>query len=501
MKKQITFFFALMLASMLVANNIDVTNIKLTGQDATSDFTLVKFDISWGNSWRTSSVPNNWDAAWVFVKYRVTVANGGDGLWKHAWLNNGGHTAPGGSSINIGLLNPASSFNATTNPGLGAFIYRDADGSGDFGITGVKLRWNYGVNYKSGTTPIDDNDVVDIQVFAIEMVYVPGGAFTVGSGGTEYASFTNGSWTSGATLPLSIASEDILTVSQSNGNLWYTTPGLPTYVGDRAGPIPAAFPKGYAAFYCMKYEMSQQEYVDFLNNLTQTQATARKYNKPTPNYRYEITGSAVGSYSTTNPYVACSFLSWADVAAYLDWSGLRPMTELEFEKACRGTATAVADEYAWGTTTIAPNAGITNPGQNNETSSSNGNCSYDNTVQGPMRVGAFATSSSDRTASGSTYYGIMEMSGNLFERPVTVGTAKGRAFTGTHGDGELDASGNANASTWPGGADPDGSGFRSSGWVSLSTHLRVSERNYAAYFDPDDRRLNDNGGRGVRMAP
>ena len=29
-------------------------------------------------------------------------------------------------------------------------------------------------------------------------------------------------------------------------------------------------------------------------------------------------------------------ISWSDMSAYLDWSGLRPMTELEYEKACRG---------------------------------------------------------------------------------------------------------------------------------------------------------------------
>jgi hypothetical protein len=37
------------------------------------------------------------------------------------------------------------------------------------------------------------------------------------------------------------------------------------------------------------------------------------------------------------------------MAAFADWSGLRPMSELEYEKACRGYNTpAVPNEYAWG---------------------------------------------------------------------------------------------------------------------------------------------------------
>jgi hypothetical protein len=60
----------------------------------------------------------------------------------------------------------------------------------------------------------------------------------------------------------------------------------------------------------MKYGISQQQYVDFLNSLTQTQATTRKFTGS--GQRYTITGSAVGSYVTTNPYVACNCLSWSD---------------------------------------------------------------------------------------------------------------------------------------------------------------------------------------------
>ena len=72
----------------LMANNIQVSNITLTTKDTANNFRIVQFNLSWENSWRIATAPFNYDAAWVFVKYRITVANGGDGLWKHAFLNN-----------------------------------------------------------------------------------------------------------------------------------------------------------------------------------------------------------------------------------------------------------------------------------------------------------------------------------------------------------------------------------------------------------------------------
>ena len=302
-----------------------ISNPVLTAAVPADKYVMVQFNLGWDNSWRTSSGPNNWDAAWVFVKYRVS---GGD--WHHATLHSSGHNGGTGTSATV---TPAAD-------GTGAFIYRSGDGSGAFAISGAQLRWDYGVN------GVADDAVVDIRVFAIEMVYVPQGAFALGSGGTEAGAFYLYPTTTNTYL---VSSEAEITVGTGAGNLYY--PNTSGYSGDQTGPVPAAFPKGYNAFYCMKYEISQQQYVDFLNSLTQTQATARKYTGSTN--RYGITGSEVGSYATTNPYVACNYLSWMDGAAYSDWAGLRPLTELEYEKACRGTLTAVANEYAWGTATIA----------------------------------------------------------------------------------------------------------------------------------------------------
>lgn len=475
------------------ANNIVLSNISLTGLNVIDHYTMVRFDISWENSWRSSSSPNNWDAAWVFVKYRVAA-----GDWNHAWLNNDGHINPAGSTVATGLLKPDSAFDPMINPGLGVFIYRDADGTGTFSINSVQLRWNHGAN------GVNDNEIIDIRVFAIELVYVPQGNFYAGSGGTETSAFYKFPAT---TDPYQLTSEDEINVGPATDHLYYNSS---TYGGDQLGPVPAAFPKGYNAFYCMKYEISQQGYVDFLNSLTQSHANKRKYNGT--GHRYAITGNTAGSYTTVNPCVACNNLNWADLTAYFDWSGLRPLTELEFEKACRGPIAPVPDEYAWGTTGIAISSyTLINSGSDNENiasnySNANGNAAFNLTtphngsINGPVRVGIFAGNGSNtgRVTAGATYYGIMEMSGNLLEHFVTVGNPAGRAFTGMHGNGALNASGNADVTNWP-GISSLGAGFRGGYWYYYAWYLRISERSGAAGTDAT--RYDSDGGRGGRSAP
>ena len=110
------FYLALLLlgSSHLLANNIEVNNVSLTGQNTTDGFTLVQFDLSWENSWRISVGPANWDAAWVFVKYRV---NGN--LWQHATINLTGGNTPGGAELDV------------ADDLTGAFLFRSADGTGN----------------------------------------------------------------------------------------------------------------------------------------------------------------------------------------------------------------------------------------------------------------------------------------------------------------------------------------------------------------------------------
>ncbi len=119
-------------------------------------------------------------------------------------------------------------------------------------------------------------------------------------------------------------------------------------------------------------------------------------------------------------------------------------------------------------------------------------------VQGPMRVGNFGQGVNTRLGVGATYYGIMEMSGNVSERTVTVGNATGRGFTGINGNGILDATGNADAANWP-GTNAIGAGIRCCNWDFTAIYLRVSGRSLAA--KSLSTRDYGNSGRGVRVAP
>jgi formylglycine-generating enzyme required for sulfatase activity len=277
-----------------------------------------------------------------------------------------------------------------------------------------------------------------------------------------------------------------------------------------------AFPKGYAAFYCMKYEVTQGQWVDFFNTLTDAQKATRDITSSTgKNSDGVVSRNTVawttGDATSTRRDRACNFLSWADGCAFADWAGLRPMTELEFEKACRGPLTPVADEFAWGTATIMANASRTISGTENGTETitsdtSLGGCNYGNLAHtggdagsGPLRAGIFATNGSSRVSAGASYWGIMELSGNLWERPVMVGNATGRTFTGLHGNGVLDVStGDADVTGWP-GTTATGAGFRGGGWWAAGVYVRASDRFYGPYVVAT--RSEDIGSRSVRVAP
>ncbi|MBK9148705.1 MAG: hypothetical protein IPM12_12925 [Flavobacteriales bacterium] len=498
-----------LISAAALGNNIQVSNTTLTNNTGTT--VQVQFDLSWEHSWRGVGMPN-WDAAWVFVKYR-----NGAGVWSHANLTATGHVVPSGATLDLGLVDNTVAYDAITNPYVGGFLYRDADGVGTFSLTGVQLQWDYsalGLTY---------TDIAQVQVFAIEMVYVSQGAFFVGSGGSEIRSLTNGSTTVPPSVPFQITSEAAINAATSAGSLWSLSGAM------TAGTIPAAFPKGFAAFYCMKYQLSQQGYVDFLNTLTFTQQLQRGQLQPTNAvgsgpfqliYRNSIDIQATGANPGTPAIYACNlngdanfgdatdgkdlvmnYMSTTDLLAYLDWSGLRPMSELEYEKACRGTAAPVPNEYAWGMATANAINGVslTNPGAANEGiatgySTTIGNYSTGNVAR---RVGIYAANpgNSGRVTAGASFYGIMELSGSVCDPAVQARNASGRIHTGLQGNGALAANGNTDVATWSPSNLPWRGGYYGSG-------SQVSYGGACGSNGPCTTGRDQNtGGRGVRTAP
>ena len=132
--------------------------------------------------------------------------------------------------------------------------------------------------------------------------------------------------------------------------------------------MPSTFPLGFNAFYCMKYEITTAQYVAFLNTLTYNQQL-RLQEDPNTTPPTSIKGTVMNarhgySIEVNTPGVSTTSLTPAvygndannnntydeaddglalpvsirikDFLSFLDWAALRPMTEFEYEKACRG---------------------------------------------------------------------------------------------------------------------------------------------------------------------
>jgi formylglycine-generating enzyme required for sulfatase activity len=534
------------------ANDIVVSIATLTGQDVTAgannaaNFTFIQFDLNWSNSWRTSTGPLNWDAAWIFVKYQI---NGGTGctpsnVWNHATLS----PVSGNHSVLVDNGVPASASAAAD--GTGVFLYRAGDGSGNINWDQVRLRWNYGAD------GILDACNVTIKVYAIEMVYVPQGNYYLGDGASNGGQFEAG--ISG--VPFQVTGEGSIVLggggagSIGNNNRTGQTAPTDDFADGISVALPAAFPKGWEDFYTMKYEITQEQYVEFLNVLTANQQLARHgatvVNRfftngggpvarngvkcttlpvgATPGvYACDLNNNGVVNQSGDGQNIAIPGLTTMDLLGYLDWSGLRPMTELELEKVGRGNLPAVINEYAWGSASIYATsyAPLINGGAGNELpttpSTTLGNAAYQTTanvggIGGPLRAGVFATATSTRVAAGASYYGVMEITGNVWELVVSVGGLAGRSFTGVHGDGEITSTGNADVDFWPGSngngnvaaanTTPNtgsthyaGMMFKSGSWQDVP-FLRLSDRLYSGWTGLNTRDPR-NGGRGARTAP
>jgi formylglycine-generating enzyme required for sulfatase activity len=327
---------------------------------------------------------------------------------------------------------------------------------------------------------------------------------------------------SGEDLGYLIESEDEIAVGTAAGQLTWNNTGQ---MGELAN-VPAPYPKGHRAFYILKHQVTQGEYADFINHLNGNQITIRFPYGGQGEYRYAVFKTMSAPRVATRPERAANWISWADGRAYLWWAGLRPMTELEYEKAARGPAEPVSGEYAWGSTTLVQSVVIL--GDESGQPIVQGNCNIGNPMQlfqggdgsqGPVPDDAFRASRyqdhaeaifrvpeseqtfTPREETGASYYGIMGLSGNLWEFVVSLGTDKGRSYLAEHGNGQLDAAAGPDApNSWP-TPDNQGVGFRGGSWYTKTSSGRIADRCFGSGLTGYAERSHDTGIRGVRTAP
>jgi hypothetical protein len=532
MKKLIAILIGCFLLTAGNANNVVISNVSIVNGGPNNIY--VQFNLSWENSWRVTTGQANYDGVWVFFKYHTT-----DGRWLHLELN---------SNAAADLLPAGIGYWRPTNMAPGAVIHRSASniGVGAVNATGIRLSVMNYIDYD-----------IELRSFAIEMVNIPAASelfFGDGNGTNESIwSFHLASSDNSFTVNNFLTSVD----ASSSDDVEVRSPGSFTVnggSGDGISSLPVnnfLFPTS-SEIWCMKYEITQGAYRDFLNTLSVPQQITRTTNAPTSAtgtgalttsgsfrnyleirtpasgaipavYGCDASGNNVYDEAADGEFISCNFLSWNDLAAWLDWAGMAPMTEIQFERICRGYTSAgpVSPQYAdfaWGTTTIFNNFyTMSSPFTASEVatnaSTTVGNASYSQTVTaGPFRNGIFATPTSNRITSGAAFFGVMEMTGGVDEACVTVGNLAGRSFNkiGTsRGNGYVSLIGNADVPYWPGNVNTPnaetaafgenifygyGTIARGGNFNSLVENLRVSNR----YSSPiSNLREFTKGGRGV----
>lgn len=563
MKKMFLAMAMLVFATAAMASNLKVTNARIAEiKEVTvgvqkKDTAIIKFDISWDNSWKDNE---NWDAAWVFVKfYDVSECK-----WGHAWLcddagtygvgDENGHPARMTMEKSyIGAAVNGSETREQRNVGCFLFNKNETEGDGDW-YTFQYGPTSYGKNYNQ--SPINASNchwrAVNEAIASQAKPYTVTGStikegVLIGVGtynGTDYggvyyngylscfsaamtANKGNNTYNAMSEAPSHGVSVRMYWTGSTDCNNMYWCSG--NYGLNHRNQmaywtqLPEAYPLGYKAFYCMKTEVSQWLYTEFLNTIPflaegysddehprfPDKFGVNRFNikRTSEKYIIDANNDDEDSQASDGKWIAVNWMSWQDLEAFADWAGLRPMTELEFEKACRGPypyMPAVKNEYAWGTTNIfipSKSAPYSNKNQRSEVIADNSesgspvtpNCLYYGAnanytaIDGPTVTGQFARSSSTRQAAGATYYGVLDMSGNVWEICMSVymnssNSNPSHTFRyNDHGDGELKDDGtcvgNAFLSTAYNGQCY---GLRGGGWETTATkQLTISNRQNA----------------------
>lgn len=332
----------------------------------------------------------------------------------------------------------------------------------------------------------------------------------------------------------------ISNVAMTEVDLATVAPSGPIMVDGLAMQLPTAYPNGTRGFYAMKYELTQEQYVTFLNQLPRPAQYSRTIGGyldklkegeyvfgdggTTPSHRNgiimhernlnsglpyvfgcDLSKADLPNGPADGQTVACNYLTPADLISYAEWSGMRPLSETEYEKMCRGRYPSLPTqgEYAWEGTDITKLTGISNSGGENELfQGNNANVNADRAVDGPVRVGIFARGNR-RSLTGISFFGLSNLSDNVNEIYVDALTYGRQLKIGVHGSGEIADIGDARVADtdWP--RRGDAYGVRGGDWNSDFAKARVSDRSrMTGYLTAMDDRHPETGFRlGITQAP
>jgi hypothetical protein len=371
-----------------LGDNVYFSRISLNPRDAQT--AVIQFDLAWSGSWRHDV---NHDAVWIFFKYRI--AGDAQKTWRHVFLKADqvlnptgyGQGAAADLSFEWGCSPGAKTFKAPGDTQFDFLVPDGADGftgafvrRADHGVSaqasGAKLTVLWDLTKAEGVKP---DTPVAIKAYGLHMVYVAEGPYSLGSGATESGAFhtfqpekARGAEkerisTGGATMviheetaaedefpPYRVTSSNAIPTGRTPGRLWARSDEPPD-----GGEIPATFPNGFRAFYMMYCPMPQAVYAAFLSSLPPELAeyhheqgdhatdsgwagAIRKVDNP--ENPYEFHHGRLKSHCTW-------WLKWDDATTFAAWSGLRPLTELENEKALRGPRLPAREEAGnsfWG---------------------------------------------------------------------------------------------------------------------------------------------------------
>lgn len=469
MKLRLTLLILLIGACLMQAgaNNVRITDkVKVAGRLG-QDTIILTFPLKWDNSWR---LDDNWDAVYLFIKYkRLEVEE----PWRHLCIKTDGHRVDPGYTWSVAETKDHCAMVKPESSPVGLFVFRNSTGAGTASTmvrVAVNIRQGDLEPYYKASYEDFKSGKLDISVAAIEMVFVPRGPYYLGDG-ISYDSFADDE-----ASPYLVTNEDSLTLRVKDG----ITQKLKT---EQAG-LRKLYPKGYDGFYCMKYEISQEQYVYFLNKLPYREQKKRIGNdldqlkdrdyvfgdRTYPDARngiillkrktagLDVTGNhgdtavifghnlnqddGIENSPRDGKTIACNFLTPEDAKAYADWTGLRLMTELEYEKVCRlrnPENRPSGFQYAWnGSTLYQLNGGLQTgtEGTVYEVAAGNANANAGGKFNGPVRCGSFARENTTyMSVTGASYWGAMDLTGNLSE--MVCNAISGRKMVGIEGDGSL----------------------------------------------------------------